>query len=368
MTRTARRRLRAANVPTSVVEADDIVSSAFAKALQNPGEVRRPVPYVYALIRTEVQHLATRRNEHICLDRKRAADPVDSPAPYVADFSTLVDNRDAVHRAVSVLPAPQQTAVWATHALGYTREETAVLMGRHPGTVARHTTRGMAALRACFAAVFAAMVSTVGLVVGGRLQDAGPVGHPRTDPAPPSDLWWALPLIIALGAVSIAVCASIVFRVLARRLKAPSPHVEEPPPNVVMLCANCHQLLDTHGADLEQHRAILSRAHHTTEEAREAAGSACQLCGHEPIPDLLLEAAHIIPIQRGGSAPSNLFPVHGGHFVRRTIRDSRWNDGSVGSTGRKRRVIERHGGSTAAEQSTEPTAGAALAADEAVRS
>ncbi|WP_422802169.1 RNA polymerase sigma factor [Streptomyces anulatus] len=168
MTRTAARLLRDASVPTSVVEADDILSSAFAKALRNPGEVRQPVPYVYALIRTEVQHLVTRRNEHICRDQKRAADPVASPAPYVADFTTFVDNRDAVHRAVSLLTAPQQSAVWATHGLGYTREETAVLMGKHPGTVARHATRGMATLRACFVAVFAAIVSTVGRPAPGR--------------------------------------------------------------------------------------------------------------------------------------------------------------------------------------------------------
>ncbi|MFD8063995.1 RNA polymerase sigma factor [Streptomyces cyaneofuscatus] len=253
MTRTAARLLRDANVPTSVVEADDLVSSAFAKVLRNPGEVRQPAPYVYALIRTEVRHLVTRRNEHICLNQKLAADPVASPAPYVADFSTLVDNRDAVHRAVSVLPKPQQSAVWATHGLGYTREETAVLMGKHPGTVARHTTRGMATLRACFAAVFAVMVSTVGLVVGGRLADVGPVGFPRTAPAPPSDKWWVLPLMGALGVVSIAVCASIV---LARRVRAPPPPVEEQPPNAVVLCPNCHRLLYTDGVDLEQRSAL----------------------------------------------------------------------------------------------------------------
>ncbi|MFI8811390.1 MULTISPECIES: RNA polymerase sigma factor [unclassified Streptomyces] len=370
MTRTARRLLRDANVPTSVVEADDIVSSAFAKALRNPGKVRQPLPYVYALIRTEVKHLVTRRNEHICLDQKRAADPVASPASYVADFTTLVDNRDAVCRAVSVLPAPQQSAVWATHGLGYTREETAVLMGKHPGTVARHTTRGMATLRACFAAVFAAMVSTVGLVVGGRLQDVGPVGHPRTDPAPPSDQWWALPLMMALGAVGIAVCASIVFRVLARWVKTPPPHVEEPPPNVVVLCANCHRLLDTGGVAPVQRSALLGRAHHTTEEAREAAGSACQLCGHEPGSDLHLEAAHIsrISIPYGRCAPPSRIFIHGGHVVRRTVREGRGDSGSVGSASRQWLVVQRYGGSTAAEQSAEPAVGAALIADEGVRS
>ncbi|MFE3380386.1 RNA polymerase sigma factor [Streptomyces anulatus] len=370
MTRTARRLLRDANVPTSVVEADDIVSSAFAKALRNPGEVRQPVPYVYALIRTEVQHLATRRIEHFRLDQKRAADPVVSPAPYVADFSTLVDNRDAVHRAVRKLPAPQRNAVWATHALGHTREEAAVLMGKHPGTVARHTARGMATLRACFAAVFAAILSTIGLAVGSRLQDAGPVGRPQNEPAPPSDQWWVLPWMMALGAMSIAVCASIVFRALARRAKAPPPHVEGQQHNVVVLCAYCHRLFDTGGLDLEQRRVLISRAHHTNDEARQAAGSACQLCGHAPISDIHLEAAHLFPISipYGHCTPPSRISVHGGHVVRRTVREDGRNSGSVGSAGRKRLVVQRYGGSTGAEQSTEPAVGAALVADEGVRS
>lgn len=100
MTRTAHRLLRHANVPTSAAEADDIVSSAFTKALRNPCEVQQPVPYVYALIRTEVQHLTTRRREHFRLEQKRAADPLGGPALYSADFSSRVDTCFVIRRAL----------------------------------------------------------------------------------------------------------------------------------------------------------------------------------------------------------------------------------------------------------------------------
>ncbi|MDQ0985426.1 RNA polymerase sigma factor [Streptomyces sp. V2I9] len=191
MTGKARQLLLEADVPASVVDADDIVSSAFATALQNPGAVRQPRAYVYKLMRTEILHLVTRRAEHRLLDVKRSTDPLCCPLPYVADFSALVDNRQTVVRAMSELSAPQRTAVWATQALGYTREETAVLTGRHPGTVARHTTRGMALLRVGVTAALAGTLVVFGAVVGVRLQQKAPAGRsPRTDPLLPPVQWW----------------------------------------------------------------------------------------------------------------------------------------------------------------------------------
>ncbi|MEU9321907.1 sigma factor-like helix-turn-helix DNA-binding protein [Streptomyces sp. NPDC048295] len=318
MARKARRLLQDANVPASVAEADDIVSSAFTKALRNPGAVLQPVPYMYALIRTEVRHLAMRRAEHLRLDQKRVADPLDSPAPYVADFSTLVENREAVHQAMLELSVPQRTAVWATHALGHTRAETAVLMGKHPGTVARHTTRGMTTLRAAFAAVFTAILSAIGLTVGGRLRDSAPVGRPHTDPALPSAQWWPLPWILALSAMGIAACAVIISRLLARRAKLTPPRTEETPPNMVVLCASCNRLNRTGHLDQEQRQVLGAKACHTSEAARQAAGSACQLCGHGGSLASPLDVHHLVPVSRGGSASGRF---HGGHVIRRTIRE-----------------------------------------------
>lgn len=220
MTRTAHRLFRDANVPTSAAEADDIVSSAFTKALRSPREVQQPVPYVYALIRTEVRHLATRRKEHFRLEQKRAADPLGSPAPYAADFSTRVDTCIVIGRALAELSTPQRTAVWATHALGHTREETAVLMGKHPGTVARHTTRAMATLRAGFAALVVAIVSTIGQAARGCVQSrthgAASGGQPHNGSTLPLQ-WLSADWVLTVGAACIAalVVAGILYFVLS---------------------------------------------------------------------------------------------------------------------------------------------------------
>lgn len=202
MTGKARLLLQDANVPASVADADDVVSSAFATALRNPGVVRNPRAYLYKLIRTEVVHLATRRAEHHRLDAQGAADPLGCPRPDLADFSALVDNRDAVYRAMQGLSMPQRTAVWATHALDYTRAETAVLIGKHPGTVARHATRAMVLLRASIAAVFVGVLTIFSIAtdrpVPCMITTGGSPVLPTTQER--SDRWMAVVIALAIGA------------------------------------------------------------------------------------------------------------------------------------------------------------------------
>ncbi|MEV1082008.1 RNA polymerase sigma factor [Streptomyces sp. NPDC050211] len=226
----ARRLLADAGVPESVADADDIVSSAFATALRDPGAVRKPRPYLHKLIRTEVVHLATRLGEHNRLDEKRAADPLCCPASEVADFSALVDNRDAVYRATQVLSAPQRTAVWATHGLGYTRAEAAVLIDRHPGTVARHCTRALVLLRAAIAPVIVGVLTSLSFAVGSALQRTTPADDPRSIPALPSVQWWpgreALPAVLL--ALYVASWLIVIVRGRSRqrvpaRLRQPQP-------------------------------------------------------------------------------------------------------------------------------------------------
>jgi DNA-directed RNA polymerase specialized sigma24 family protein len=240
LTRRAGRLLGDAGVPASVADADDIVSSAFATALRNPGSVRQPRAYLHKLIRTEVVHLATRLGEHRRVDEKRDADPLCRPAPDVADFSALVDNRDAVYRAAQGLSIPQRTAVWATHALGYTRAEAAVLMDKHPGTVARHCTRALALLRAAIAAVIAGILTSIGFAVGGALQRTAPAGDPHRGQALPSMPEWLMwPRLEALPAFLLVLyCVSwlvVAVRVRSRqrvpaRLRQPQPMAPMGPP------------------------------------------------------------------------------------------------------------------------------------------
>ncbi|MFI1034673.1 RNA polymerase sigma factor [Streptomyces sp. NPDC020951] len=224
----ASRLLSDAGVPESVADAEDIVSSAFATALRDPGAVRQPRPYLHKLIRTEVLHLATRLGEHRRLDEKWAADPLYHPAPHIADFSALVDNRDAVYRAAQGLSIPQRTAVWAAQGLGYTRAETAVLMDKHPGTVAQHCTRALVLMRAAIAAAIVGVLTSLGFAVGGAFQRTTPADDPYDGPALPSVPWWpwmgALPsFLLALYVVSWLI---VVVRVRGRR-RVPA-HLREP--------------------------------------------------------------------------------------------------------------------------------------------
>lgn len=243
LTRRAGRLLADAGVPYSVADADDIVSSAFATALRKSGAVRQPRAYLHKLIHTEVVHLATRLGEHRRLDEKRDADPLCRLSPVVTDFSALVDNRDAVYRAAQGLSIPQRTAVWATHALGYIRAEAAVLMDKHPGTVARHCTRALTLLRAAIAAVIAGILTSIGFAVGGALQRTAPAGDPHRGPALPSMPEWlmwptwpraeAFPafLLILYGASWLVVTVRVRSRQrMPARLRQPQPMAPLGPP------------------------------------------------------------------------------------------------------------------------------------------
>ncbi|CAM5607442.1 RNA polymerase sigma factor [Streptomyces hirsutus] len=326
MTGKARQLLHDANVPPSVTDADDIVSSAFATALRDPGTVRQPRAYLYKLIRTEVIHLATRRVEHHRLDKKLAADPLCCPPPDVADFSALVDNRDAVHRAVRELSVPQRTAVWATHALDYTRDETAVLIGKHPGTVARHSTRAMVLLRASIAAVVVGVLTVLGLAAGGGLQRTTPAGAPRRDPVLPSAQWWSENWMVAVVTLTVGACvvwvlgrrnywlaqrlANALFGwvqlssrwglALGRLVPGLQARNAGRPPMVAMLCPACHRRMDTVGLTQEEQNILLRQAEFTP-QARQTA-STCQLCGHGDSLAAPLEVVHVVSV-RDESSP-----------------------------------------------------------------
>ncbi|MFF2189728.1 RNA polymerase sigma factor [Streptomyces sp. NPDC058155] len=303
MTGKARNLLRDANVPPSVADADDIVSTAFTTALRDPGAVQQPRAYLYKLIRTQVIHVSTRCAEHQRLDEKRAADPLCRPSPVVADFSALVDNRDAVHRAVQCLSLPQRTAVWMTHALDYTRDETAVLMGKHPGTVARHTTRAMVFLRAGIAAVFIGILTLIGLTVGREVQRTTPTSSPREYPSLPSTLWWSdfwmdspVPALFVVGAAWATMRRNRQRKRQRPRtsstLRRNGTRARSSLPNAAMLCSTCHQRASAGKLSQREQNAVLLPADFTRQAA-----SACQLCGHEGSLAAPLEVAHIFYFQ-----------------------------------------------------------------------
>ncbi|MEW2162601.1 RNA polymerase sigma factor [Streptomyces sp. NPDC007084] len=331
MTGKARKLLQNAGVPPSVADADDIVSTAFLRAWRDADAVRQPRAYLYQVIRTEVVHLTNRRAEHRRLDERRAADPLCCPPPDTPDFSALVDNRDAVHRALLGLSVPQRTAVWATHALDYTRGETAVLMGKHPGTVARHTARAMLILRAGLAAAVVGVLTALLCATGGRLQRATPANDPRARPVLPVDEWWwtgswvVIVIALIVGGCVLSVLLSRRQRGLPRRLVAAlsaavpalaggrlsgkssrrrrvgasGPQARDArSPMAASLCVNCHRLMDSGALTREQRNVLWRRVE--TESLHPKSGSVCQFCGHRDPTGASLETAHLLPAGDAG--------------------------------------------------------------------
>jgi DNA-directed RNA polymerase specialized sigma24 family protein len=191
LTATAQQALLARGVPESVVSAEDIVHSAFAKALRNPASIEHPVSYLRVVIRTEVANRARQQADHRRMEARRAADPLRFDPVRSADFAALVANRCAVEQALAGLSLPQRTAVWATKALDCTQDEAATLMDKAPGTVATHVSRGMVLLRASLvAAVVAAIVCVASRFIGGRLRRTDPAREPGEGSSTSPARWW----------------------------------------------------------------------------------------------------------------------------------------------------------------------------------
>ncbi|MCX5605688.1 sigma-70 family RNA polymerase sigma factor [Streptomyces phaeochromogenes] len=198
MTGLARRLLAEEGVPESVLGAEDVVQSAFAKALRTPANIREPRAYLYAVIRNDIR-AAGRENR-----ARRELAPARSGLEQmvgdvdVADFSELIANRMAVCKALYGLPPQQRTAVWATKAMDYTQAETAELMNKRPGTIATHVLRAVAALRAELVVILA-VVGTVLLLAGERFLEVEPASGTEKAQAPhASSADWCIHLAAAL--------------------------------------------------------------------------------------------------------------------------------------------------------------------------
>ncbi|MFG3291355.1 RNA polymerase sigma factor [Streptomyces sp. NPDC048179] len=214
----ARRLLAEERLPESVLSAEDVVQTAFAKVLRAPEQIHDPRAYLYAVIRSDVR-ATSRQNRRRAVLAAVPACQAQSADGQVADFSDLVANRVAVYRALYDLPAQQRTAVWATKALEYTHAETAEVMNRRPGTVATHVVRAVAALRIHLAALL--VVGAMALSLAGsrllkRMQP--PAGSPQ-DPllqAPSASTW----IYGAVGCLLISGLARWAFRLWTRRRQA----------------------------------------------------------------------------------------------------------------------------------------------------
>jgi RNA polymerase sigma factor (sigma-70 family) len=183
MTGLARRLLAEEGVPESVLGAEDIVQSAFAKALRVPQAIREPRAYLYAVIRNDVRAASRQNRSRVEPAAVWAGQAPATEEIHVADFSELVANRVAVYKALYDLPPQQRTAVWATKAMDYTQAETAAVMQKRPGTIATHVVRAVAALRVHLAALLVAGATALCVVGSDRILHAVPAAGRQRDGA-----------------------------------------------------------------------------------------------------------------------------------------------------------------------------------------
>ncbi|MFJ5196724.1 RNA polymerase sigma factor [Streptomyces sp. NPDC088394] len=214
----ARRLLAQERLPESVLSAEDVVQTAFAKVLRAPSQIRDSRAYLYAVIRNDVR-AASRQDRRRAVLASTAACQAQSADGHVADFSDLIANRLAVYKALRDLPSQQRTAVWATKALEYTQAETAEVMRKKPGTVATHVVRAVAALRVHLAALLVVGVMVFCMAGSRALRKMQPpAGSPRGPlPQTPSTSTW---IYLAVSCLLVAGLARWVSKWWTRRRQA----------------------------------------------------------------------------------------------------------------------------------------------------
>ncbi|MFJ1975247.1 RNA polymerase sigma factor [Streptomyces sp. NPDC087903] len=157
MTALAARLLREADIPECMVGAEDLVQTAFEKALCIQDVVEEPRAYIYVSLRREVNHWAQRMHKERDWEAKRLAN-LRTSALNGRDIGELVADRLTVLDVVRRLPE-QQRAVVAAKMYGFSQHETALLTKRHPGTVAVHIARAVVKLAYYLAPVILICVS-----------------------------------------------------------------------------------------------------------------------------------------------------------------------------------------------------------------
>lgn len=214
----ARRLLADERLPESTLSAEDVVQTAFTKALNAPTGIRDPRAYLYVVIRNDVR-AASRQVRRQTTATSKGAWQAQSADVHVADFSDLIANRLAVHRALCNLPPQQRTAVWATKALEYTQAEAAEIMKKRPGTVATHVVRAVAALRVHLTALVVVGIATFCLERSHAFRKMqAPADNPRA-PLPQAPSISTL-VYGALSCLLVAALARWTFRWWTRRRQA----------------------------------------------------------------------------------------------------------------------------------------------------
>ncbi|MEY9997346.1 RNA polymerase sigma factor (sigma-70 family) [Streptomyces sp. V4I8] len=231
----ARKKLRAANVPQSFIDPEDVVGNAFVKACRNPARIEQPRAYLFQIVKREIlEH--TRRARY-----EQAAEASQADLRLEADdASDVISDRCEGRHALANLPAQQRAAVWATKGLGWSQAEYAQAAHKRPGTVATHVSRAVAALKTTLTAapvVAVIFACAAGGVTLRRYTAASRAGHPHPElllDVPQS----VAHLLIIVAYISVALPTLLVVPPLRRLLRAirqrivrglQLPPLDEPP-------------------------------------------------------------------------------------------------------------------------------------------
>ncbi|WP_413755202.1 RNA polymerase sigma factor [Streptomyces sp. MMBL 11-3] len=206
----ARNLLTERRIPPSVLDAEDVAQEAFLTAYSLEKKIRSPEPFIYQVIRNHVRNTARQRERRQELEIQRAVDPNRFDRPVCADFSNLVTNRIAVHRALEQLPTRQRTAVWVAKAEGHTQAETAHIMAARSGTVATHVSRASKALSACLTAACVILVATFTSTVGRPLTSRHTTpGAPTPSPRDVITGQGGLSVILIMAALLLSITGAL---------------------------------------------------------------------------------------------------------------------------------------------------------------
>lgn len=196
----ARKRLQAFGVPPSSADPQDVVQIALTKVLTCQKRVEKLRPYVFTVIKNEVNHAARRYRAGLGYGTTSADVRLESAGPAVHPIAAA-DLRMDLEAAMSRLP-PQQRTAMHHKARGDTQAETAAAMGTAPGTVATHVSRAVVTLRMTLQALLGVVLV---VFAAAWLQTSSS----PADPASGGDLMEQLkqPVIVGMFALGSALLA-----------------------------------------------------------------------------------------------------------------------------------------------------------------
>ncbi|MFE5618309.1 RNA polymerase sigma factor [Streptomyces sp. NPDC056524] len=142
--RLARRKLNAAGLPASRVDAEDILQEALLTVLGHARDkqIDDLYPYLCAVVRNKVRDTCDKA-------RRKPADPIDTADRTAETYKPLhvsaveedIEGRLDLKKLLKDMSPQQRRLILLSKGIGYSHAEIATLTGLHKGTVATHISR-----------------------------------------------------------------------------------------------------------------------------------------------------------------------------------------------------------------------------------